>query len=156
MSNDIPRTKAEAVLDVRYQMRLHFLHRRFYNRMRAWVASTSLIAGSAAVVSAFRDVPGALLACGLIVAVAGAADLVFRWAERAAKHDTWRRDLAAFLANDPDLPQIEAVLIRHDGTVDDEIEALRLVALNDNARSNGHEDWVRPEGFAERIMRCLA
>ena len=156
MSEEIPRTRAEAVLDVWYFIRLHFLHRRLYSRARATMAIVGLVSGSAAMVEAFRDRPQLLPVLGVVVAVAGASDLVFNWAELAARHDAWRKEMADLLARNPSLEEIDAAIARRSGSVDDEIQALCVPAFNDNVRRNGHEDWVRSENIFERFMRFLA
>jgi hypothetical protein len=157
-TTETPRTKAEAILDIRYGIRLHFLHARLYRRLRAGAAIASLLAGSAAMVSVLQAVPGGLLAAGICVAVASGADIVFGWAEKAARHNVLRRQLADLLARVSKLSfeDIDSELARYEAEADDEIEALRLPAFNDNVRSNGHEDWVRPEPFSARLMRLVA
>ena len=152
------RSKYEALLDVRYAMRLHFLHRRLYNRLRGGVALVSFCAGSAAIATALQGVPGALLVCGVLVALASACDLVSHWSDRAARHDVWRRSMAAILQRETELSlcDIDAALAKHEGEVDDEIESLRILAYNDNLRSNGREDYVRAEPFAAKVVRLIA
>jgi hypothetical protein len=50
------------------------------------------------------------------------------------------------------LADIDSALGRHDGEVDDEIKALTFIAFNQNARSNGHEDWVRDLPAMSKIL----
>jgi hypothetical protein len=155
---DIERTKSEALLDLRYQIRLHFLHARLFRRFRAFSAILSLGAGSAALISALQGSPRALAALGIIVALVSAADVVLHWSERAATHSIWQRDLSDLLARSTPmtLEDLDSEMTRLIGPIDDEIESLRVPAFNDNVRSNGHEDWVRPESLLQRLISAIA
>jgi hypothetical protein len=152
------RSKYEAVLDIRYGIRLHFLHARLYRNLRTGAAIVSLLAGSAAIVSVLQAIPHGVLAAGIIVAVASSGDIVFRWAEKAADHDVLRRRLAQLLAGAPELSleALDSERARCEADEDDEIESLRVLAYNDNLRSNGHEDLVRAEPLSARLIRFLA
>jgi hypothetical protein len=152
------RSKYEATLDIRYGMRLHFLHSRMYRHFRAGVAIISLLGGSAALVSALQALPHGILFAGIVVAATSCADIVCGWAEKAARHDVLRRRLADLLARAPGLTleAIDSELARYEADADDEIESLRLPAYNDNVRSNGHEDWARPEPLATRLIRLVS
>jgi hypothetical protein len=92
---------------------------------------------------------------GIVVAVASALDVLNQWAERAAKHDSWRHEMSKVLADSSSLSlaDIDAALARHGGEVDDEIESLRVIAFNDVARSNGRDDLLRPLSLASRLCR---
>ncbi len=152
------RSKYEAILDLRYDMRLHFLHARLYRHLRAGAAILSLLAGSAAIVSVLQTLPGGLLVAGVVVAAASAADILFRWAEKAAHHDVLRRRLAEILSRESELSleALDSELARYEVEADDEIESLRVPAYNDNLRSNGREDLVRPESLSARLFRLIA
>ncbi len=158
MSETTPRTKDEALLDVHYQIRLAFLHERLYRRIRAVLAFTSLVSGSAALMSVLQPWPAMLQVVALVIAFVGFADLIGGFADKAARHSLWRVRLASVLAESADatVNEIDQALAQHDAACDDEIEGLRLVALNDNMRSSGHEDWVRPESRWHRLLRALA
>jgi|GEM_PF-4663502 len=152
------RTSYEAILDVRYNIRLHQLSCRYYARLRWIAAVASLVAGSGALVGALQRMPFTLTACGIVVAVASAADIVGGWAEKGAKHQMWRVAFSDLLVRAPKmaLDEIEESLARLDGTVDDEVEGLRLPAYNDNLRSNGRLDFTKAEPLRSRLMRMIA
>ena len=156
---DIPRTKAEAILDIRYGIKLHLLHSRLYRRLRAGVTVVSLLGGSAALVSVLRTMPHVLVAAGIAVAVASAADIVGGWADKAPRvMRLLRRRLAALLSrvSTLDLEALDSELAGYEADADDELESLRIPAYNDNARSNGHEGWIRPEPLSSRLIRLIA
>lgn len=152
------RTKAEAVLNIKYYCRLHQLHARLYNRLRGAAAVVSVVAGSAALVSALQSVPYLLSGLGVVVAAVSGIDFFFGWAEKAACHKQWRREYSSLLARSAtmDLNGIDAELAKLSGETEEEVESLRAVAWNDVLRSNGHEDGMREEGFAQRLVRSLA
>lgn len=152
------RDKDEAIRCVRYQIRLHFLHHRLYMRIRRFISFASLLLGSTALYGAFKESPAALGVAGIAVAVLGAADLVMDWANRAARHDAWRRRMANLLARSSELQlgEIDRELAELEGDVDDEIESLRKPANNDVLRANGLEVAVQKESVRERLYRFIA
>lgn len=158
MSETIPRTRYEALLDVRYQIRLAFLHERLYRRIRTVLAFIALVASSAAFMTALRPWPALLQVAALVITFIGFAELLGNFAEKAARHALWRSRFAGVLACSATAPldDIERALAEHEGTCDDEIEGLRVVARNDNVRANGHEDWADPETRWQRFMRAIA
>lgn len=152
------RSKSEAILDVRYEIRLHFLHARLYRRLQSAAAILALLAGSASITPLLQGLPHGVLVAGVLVAVFAACDLVFRWSDKAAHHHELRRRLTELLERTPDLDVagIDRELARIDVDDSDEIESLRIPAYNDNLRSNGYEDWVRPMSFMARLIRMIA
>lgn len=153
-----PRDKDEAIRCARYQLRLHFLHYRLYGRIRRAVAFVSLLFGSAALYGVFKDNASAIGLAGIAVAALSTADLVMGWADRAARHDAWRRRMADLIARSHDLTMedIDRELAQLEGDVDDELESLRVPAFNDMLRSNGLESAVRPERVVEKFVRLFA
>lgn len=152
------RTKAEAILNVRYQERLHFLHCRFYHRVRKVFNFITLAAGSAAIAAAIKSVPGGVAASAVVVTLISFFDVLGNFPEKAVRHDVWRRRAAELKAGSAefDLVTIDRELARLTGDVDDEIEALRAVAFNDVLKSSGYEDGIRDESRMQRFLRVLA
>jgi hypothetical protein len=95
---------------------------------------------------------------GLVVAIAGFSDLLGGFADKIARGNIIREKLLGLLArsNHLTLQELDGEMARIEAVDCGEVESLRVVAFNDNARSNGHEDWVRPESRLQRLMPCLA
>jgi hypothetical protein len=87
---DPPRTKSEAELAIKYNSRLHELHQRFFRNLKTALGFIALAGAGGAIPAAMVAIPGAVTACGLIVAVAAFADVLGRYTERAAEHGLWR------------------------------------------------------------------
>lgn len=157
-SAEDPRNKAEAILQVKYSVRLHQLHRRLYRRVTGCGAFISLLAGSAALISAMQMIPGALLAAAIVVAAISAMELAFGWTTKAARHDVSQRDFNRLLgrAAGLDLDQLDAEIVGIECDEPDAIDWLRSVAWNDVLRTAGHLDGVHPENTGQRLMRALA
>lgn len=151
-----PTTLAEAVLEIRYQIRLHFVHRRLYLRLRAGSTIVSLLAGSAAVATAMQNIPHLVLVSGVVVAAMSALDTVAGWSDRAARHEMAHAAMVELLAGDPDLATAKRELVRHELICLDEIEALRVPTFNEVMRANGHESWQRPVNSWGRIVSFVA
>jgi len=145
MANQQPRTKGEAILEIKYQLQLHSLHQRLYRRLRFLVAFLSLALGSSAIVGIISPQPWLVAGAGIIIAALTIVDSLCQWSEMSARHASWRRDMATLLANsgDLDLKEIDRAIAHHYGEVDDEVRALSYIAYNDVVRGAAHEDWIR-------------
>lgn len=152
------RTKGEAVLDLHYAVRLHFLHCRFYRRIRALLTFVSLGAGSAAFALALQWLPGGVGVMGVVVAACSILDATGNFAEKAMLHKQWREQLLDLLARSApmDLQAIDAEWRLLKRGMDNEIESLRPVAMNDNLKSFGYESSMRPETRLQRLVRAIA
>lgn len=153
-----PRTKAEAILQIQYNVRLHELHRRFFSRTKTTLAFISLAGGGGAIPAALTSMPGAVMSCGLIVAIAAFADVLGRYTERAAEHAGWKRDYAELQAQtDPmTLAQIDAALAHLEARTHVEVNSLRAVAWNDTLESRGFDDVMRTETVSQKIARVMS
>lgn len=153
-----PRTKGEALLDISYGARLHFLHCRLYRRIRSVLTITSLIAGTSAFAMAMSLLPAAVGLMGIVVAACSIIDAQCNFAERAMRHAQWRVAALELLARaEPmTLAEVDAAWLKLRAGIDDEIESLRTVAMNDNLRAKGFEDSMRSENRVQRLMRVLA
>jgi hypothetical protein len=151
------RTKYEAILDVKYAIRLHFLHCRLYKRLRGTLVFISLAAGMSAFALALNVIPGAVGVMGVLVAVCAIIDATGNFAEKSMLHKQWRGELLHLLARADamDVAAIDAELSRLSVQMDDEIEALRMPAYNDNLRSTGHQPTAKCTLFA-RLISAIA
>lgn len=151
-----PKTKAEAVLKLQYEIRLHELHRRLYRRAQFALSLLSVLIGSASLLPVLQAAPGGLLLSGALLAVIGAVSAVGGLADAAARHEIRRRAVADILARAPRLGIDDIEGERIQLADEDYIESLRAVAFNDALKSGGYESGMRPERRMERLMRCLA
>lgn len=154
-----PRTKVEVRRELQYAERMHFRHCRFYKRIRAGLATVSLLAGSAAIVPAIQAIPSGVITAAVVVTVLTIFDVVGNFAEKSVKHGVWRRQAALLIAeSEPmDVVQLDAALHRLIAEAgDDELESLRAVCWNDVLDSAGRQDAMRPEKKLEKMMRALA
>jgi hypothetical protein len=153
-----PRTKGEALLDLSYAIRLHRMSCRRYRKLKGVVAFTTLILGMAAVISALQSLPYAIGIAGIVIGTMSVIDVLGGFGEKATRHNHWREqyeDLSARSA-EMTLDQLDAERKRIARGVDNEVEALRVPAYNDNLASCGYESMMRPETFRQRLARVLA
>jgi hypothetical protein len=152
-----PRTKAEAILSIKYQIRLHALHRRLFKRVQSLLAVVSLLAGAAALIPFWQSIPGGITISAVIVAFVSIVGALGGFAEDSVKHDIWRREAADLLARSAgmDLVAIDAALAYVPGD-DETIESLRAVAFNDVLTSGGFDDGKHTESCSERVFRQIA
>src|SRR5690606_19631596 len=157
MSNPV-RTKDEVLREVRYHERLHFLHCRFYRSIRKCLVIFSLASGSAALTPALQSLPAGVITAAGLVALFAILDAVGNYSEKAVWHNVWRRNASLVLAKSGPLTQeeLEAADRELIAEVDEEIEALRVVAWNDVLKTVGREDAMRLETRFQRLMRTLA
>jgi hypothetical protein len=151
-------TKAEAVLQLRYVIRLHQLHRRLYRRVEMGMSFASIVAGSAALLPVWQQMPGGLMLSGIALAIIGAISAVGGLAEAAAQRNVTIRQLNRALERAADAAvsaaEIDAANLASESHVD--IEALRYIAYNDVLRAGGHTDGMQPETPWQRVMRAVA
>lgn len=156
--SDPERTRGEALRGAKYDERLHFLHCRFYKKIRTTMVVVGLATGSAAIASAIQAIPFGVAASAVLVAVMSIIDATGNFAEKAAKHNVWRRMANDLIARSASLSmeEIDAERSKLEGEVDDEIESLRAVAWNDVLVTVGMEHGKRPETRIQQLMRVLA
>lgn len=153
-----PRTKGEALLDVSYGARLHFLHCRLYKHARTTLTLVSLASGMSAFALALQLIPGGVGIMGFLVAACSIIDAQCNFADRAVRHAHWRAEHLDLLARSESmsLAEIDAEWRRIKKHIDDEVGSLCAVAMNDNLRTHGFESEMRKETRMQRLMRALA
>ncbi len=151
------RTLYEVNLNIQYSVRLHSLHCRLFERLRKITSFLTVISGTA-VVGALKNesiVLGSFL--GLAVTILGTANLVWDFGGIARAHEAQRRRYNN-LMSEAEMTVADADRKRASIAADDpaEIEALRVVALNDVCRTFGHQDGLEEESFRSQFMRAIA
>lgn len=145
--------------EVRYAQRLCERTARLYRRMQTAATFLGVIGGSAAVSASAPWMPGwaPLLGAGML-AVAGAAVLAIKPADRAALNDADVRKYAELLreALILDDTAFAAALTKARITDAPELEPLRAVAYNDLVGEIGRPDLVGQLGFRQRLLASLA
>lgn len=152
-----PKTKPELILELKYQARLHTLHRRLFKRWRGVLAFIIVVGGSSVIVSALKAWPATVAIAAVVVAIVGFVDLIFDYAGKAAQHAIWGSRVAA-LAKRSGPMQVDELERELSDLSDAEVEfeSLRAVAFNDALKSSGYEDGMRPETRLQRLFRVMA
>ena len=151
------RTQYEVAMNIHYSVRLHGRHCRLFERLRKITSFLTVLAGTA-VIGALKTESTALgVALGLVVTVLGTANLVWDFGGSARAHEGQRKKYNGLLSAS-ELTVAEADRKRSVIANDDpgEIDALRVVALNDIYRTFGHGDLLEREPFASKFMRFIA
>jgi hypothetical protein len=154
---DLERTLYEVSLNLEYAIRLHYLHRRLFERTRKIGSFLAVLSGTAVVGLLKSESPVLSFVLGLIVTLLGLANLVWDFGGIARAHEAQRKAYTALLIR-PQTTVEEADRARAEISSDAplELESLRCVALNDVYRTFGHLDMLEPEGRLSRWMRCIA
>lgn len=155
-TNTLPRTKAEALRDLDYVIRLSQLHRRLYNRLHATLRFLELLGGSAGVAVAISGSSDLVRATGALLAVVACANFAFDPGARARDHarcGATYDDLKA-RSSGMTLEQIDAerAAVRDP----DYLESLRIPSWNDMMRSHGFVSSQQPLSTLQRFMRAVA
>lgn len=151
------RTLYEVNLNIQYSVRLHSLHCRLFERLRKITSFLTVLSGTA-VVGTFKTESVALGSfLGLVVTTLGLANLVWDFGGIARAHEAQRKKYNSLLS-EADMTVAEADRKRASIATDDpvEIEALRIVALNDVYCTFGHQEMREDEPFRSKFMRTIA
>ncbi|MET4675934.1 hypothetical protein ACVKN3_001693 [Luteibacter sp. PvP120] len=153
----LERTLYEVGLNLEYSIRLHYLHRRLFERVRKIGSFLAVLSGTAVVGLLKSESPVLSFVLGLIVTLLGLANLVWDFGGIARAHEGQRKAYNALLIS-PRTTVAEADRARAEIAADAplELESLRCVALNDTYRTFGHTDMLEPEGWLSRWMRRIA
>lgn len=151
------RTLYEVSLNIHYSIRLHSRHCRLFERLRKITSFLTVLAGTAVIGALKTDSAPIAMIIGLVVTVLGTANLVWDFGGIARVHEGQRKKYNGLLSQ-LELTIADADRMRSTIANDDpvEIEALRLVALNDTYKSFGHDDLIIVEPFTSSFMRFLA
>jgi len=158
MTSASQRSKDEPVREIRYSIRVHFLHRRLYRRIRYLFGFIALAASSSVIVEAIAHRPRAVFVVGLVVAATGLLDLLFDFAEHAAQHGAWGQEFSDLLARQSALTvdELDSGIAEIEGDAEIDVEALRTVAWNDTLKELGLEDKMRGENLWQKFVRIVA
>lgn len=145
--------------EIRYAIRLCQRTARLYRRIQTFGVFLSIVGGSAVVVSSAMTVPHFITYAGsLLLAIAGAALVAVRPADKAANNEADVRRYQALMAKLPALEDdaLSAALDEaHQGDAQ-EVEPLRNVAYNDVVTEIGRADKAVPLSFSERALKMIA
>lgn len=158
---DDARTRSQGMMDIDYSIRLYELHARFYRRLRKLFTFISLASGTAVVATVLNANTTAALIISALLALLPIVENIIDPSGKAVFYDLYRKrfcELRARVVNEKaDIDQIDTGLSELYAEPSDDIEALRRVALRDNLRAYGHEDWLPlPLTFYERVWSFLA
>jgi hypothetical protein len=156
-----PRTQGEAVLDVKYAARLHERHQRFFRRVR-WTFSVIQLASVSALLAPYlseREYPILGTIGGAVLLTITILDVVTDFAAKDYQHRDQRKAYLRLVSmtGGMSLDELDTAIRKLEADDDTTVlESLRVVAYNDNLRSNGYESAVRPEDRLTRLMRVLS
>lgn len=152
------RNLGEAILDIRYCIRLNHLLRRFFRRLDAIISGVELIAGTAVFVSFFQENPEMAVKIALCVAVASMLNRVIKPAEKAYQADElYRRyEQLRSQADQMTLSEVDAAMSELRQMPVSDIEGLRNVAYNDNLRESGFAGSCVKETALNSLWRAFA
>lgn len=151
------RARNEILMDIQYAIRLNNLHRRLYRKHQFGIAFVGLFGGCAALTDLIHSRPWALAACGVVVAATGIAGALIDWTERSSKRISYNREYHKLASSSCTDAELDAALqLAYAEVTVDDIEGLREVAFNDNARTHDRLDLVRPESRSARFWRLMA
>lgn len=145
--------------DTRYAIRLCSRTARLYRRIQTAGTFLAIVGGSATIVSALGTLPHWLAASGSsLLAIAGAALIAIRPADKAAQNEADVRRYQAVLENSigASVEAFAAALEQaHQGDAP-EVDALRNVAYNDMVKELGMPEHQIPLSATERVLRAIA
>lgn len=152
------RTLEEAVADVKYADRYGELNERLWRRLDTFLNLLCALGGSAAVGAVVSQGATLTATAGVVMAVAGAAQLVLRPLERAMAFRDARREILQLEAVAWTLPmnEIDARLRAIEAAAPVGFTGLEVPARNDCVRSMGHGTAVEPLNAVQRLMAALA
>jgi hypothetical protein len=154
---DSPREQLQA--EIRYAMRLCQRTARLYRRMQSLFTFFTVLAGSSALVSVSANLPTtSTLLAALVFAMAGAANLATRPADKIATNEADVRKYAALLLKSETLDPAQVRILIAEARQSDapEIEPLRHVVFNDVMLETGREDHVVPLTMTQRFFNVIA
>lgn len=154
---DYERSHYEAVMDIRYYARLHFLHINFYRRVNYIISALSLISGTAAFASAIKNNPELLTATGVLVAIFSAIGVLWNFPEKIVQHRLlYRRykELEA-VAQGMELDALDEKIKEIGMDEDGVVKALELRAFNDNVMSAGRTDYAEPLPLMSKAVSLI-
>jgi hypothetical protein len=151
--------KEQLQAEIRYAMRLCQRTARMYRRVQSLFTFFTVLAGSSALVSVSANMPtSATLTAAFVFAIAGAANLAARPADKIAINDADVRKYAALLLKSEtlDVAQIRILIAEARQSDAPEIEPLRHVAFNDVMIETGREHHVAPLTMTQRLFNVIA
>lgn len=145
--------------DIRYAIRLCERTARLYRRVQAAGTFLSLIGGSAAVSGAVGQFsPWVSLSGSALLAVAGAALVAIRPADKAAQNEADVKRYRALMAKSCGMTVDQLAVALEEAHQGDapEVEPLRNVAFNDLLAEINREDQKIPLSLTERFLKVFA
>lgn len=149
-----PRTKQEAMLDIKHAVLVHRLNERFFNRLDAVLGGIGMAGGSAAVVGLLGGSTNIAAVAGAILATLSIIERTVVAARKAEIHRQGAETFAALevRAQSLQLEEIDAELASTKVQFPDGLEGMGWVAYNRNLRSAGLLSSVVPMNRWQRLL----
>jgi hypothetical protein len=151
--------KEQLQAEIRYAMRLCQRTSRLYRRIQSLFTFVTVLAGSSALVSVSANLPAAVtLSAAFVFAMASAANLAARPADKAAINEADVRKYATLLLKSESLDTAQTRVLLAEARQSDapEVEPLRQVAFNDVMVETGRENYVIPLTATQRLFNAIA
>jgi hypothetical protein len=148
-------TRPELQAQIRYAQVLAQRTARLYRRAQTVGTFFAVVSGSAVL---FAAPDAARLAALAVLALAGAALLAVRPADKAAANEADAKRYADLMHASHDLPldQLPAAIAAAHRSAAQEVEPLREVAYQQVLREIGRPDYLIPLTFSQRFVGALA
>jgi hypothetical protein len=153
------KSKDQLMAEIRYAIRLTQRTARFYRHIQSLGTFLAILGGSATLATLSNSLPHWIsLAGGALLAVAGAALIAIRPADKAAANESDYRRYQALMAKAPALDADALVTAIHEAQMGDapEIESLRDIAYNDVMFEINRADCLIRLTLWQKILSGLA
>jgi hypothetical protein len=152
-------SKAQLQSEIRYTIRLCQRTARLYRRAQTFGTFLVIVGGSATLTGALGHFPAYITVMGgSLLAVAGAALISIRAADKAAQNESDVKRYQALMAKSMGMPDEALRLAIEEARQVDavEVEPLRNVAFNDVMEEINRKDQLIDLSFREQLLKTLA
>ena len=151
------RSHYEATLDARYGQRLNYLHAKLYGKINASLNFVNLISGTAAFGAFTSEKPNIILWIGVIISISSILSTLLSPATKSAEFADKSRQYAKLLVIAPELneAELDKQIRQLQSDTTPIIEAIRIIAYNDNLRESGREDYLATTNIWQKLLKSI-
>ena len=141
-------------MDLDFAIEISVLNQRFYERLHKGFAFVSLLAGGSAFVTIFHPNSIVVTVAGLLVGILALLEQVYDFRGKATQHGALFKRFCRLKARTGGMTmtQVDAARVKLEGDSIPVIQGLRYPAFNNNLRSNGLGQYVKPLTRWERFL----
>lgn len=152
-------SKVQLQSEIRYTIRLCQRTARLYRRAQTFGTFLAIVGGSATLTGAFGHFPASFTVVGgAVLALAGAALIAIRPADKAAQNETDVKRYQMLMAKAVTLSEEDLRQALEEARQSDaiEVESLRNVAFNDVMEEINRRDQLIALSAQEQLLKALA